>query len=72
MTKAARLHFPESTLARLLGRDHGRPRAQAVAAMTVHIRALRLFAPGSPAIGDAQAAMVRGRIAALAAHLSMR
>lgn len=148
MKKAAQLLFPENALARLLARDHGRPRAQAVAAATVrltaqqdmamaalesliagletntgnagqmgrdadrivtlaqafglapladaarrlcdlvallqrdgrnqpeavavHIQALRLFSPGSPIIGDAEAAMVLGRIAALAAHLSMR
>lgn len=39
------------------------------AALDVHIRALRLFAPDSPLLDDAQAAMVLGRIAALAAHL---
>ena len=39
-------------------------------ALTVHVRALRLFAPGSPALGDADAAVVLGRIAALASHLS--
>ena len=40
------------------------------AALDVQIRALRLFAPGSPLLDDAQAAMVLGRIAALAAHVS--
>ncbi len=40
------------------------------AALDVHIRALRLFAPGSPLLDDAQAAMVLGRIAALAAHVA--
>lgn len=39
-------------------------------ALTVHIQALRLFAPDSPLVGDAEAALVLGRIAALAAHLS--
>src|SRR5262249_23026009 len=36
----------------------------------VHIRALRLFAPDSPVLGDDEAALVLGRIAALAAHFS--
>jgi hypothetical protein len=39
-------------------------------ALTVHIQALRLFAPGSPALDDADAALVLGRIAALASHVS--
>jgi len=39
-------------------------------ALTVHIQALRLFAPDSPLLGDAEAALVLGRIAALTAHLS--
>jgi hypothetical protein len=41
-------------------------------ALAVHIQALRLFAPDSPIIGDDEAALVLGRIAALAAHLSAR
>jgi hypothetical protein len=45
---------------------------QAPDALAVHVQALRLFAPGSPVLGDADAAMVLGRIAALASHLSMR
>ena len=53
----------------LLLRQGGRNQPDAV---TVHVQALRLFAPGSPVVGDAEAAMVLGRIAALAAHLSMR
>lgn len=39
-------------------------------ALRVHVQALRLFAPGSPVVEDAEAALVLGRIAALAAHLS--
>ncbi len=39
-------------------------------ALGVHIRALRLFAPDSPLISDMEAALVLGRIAALAAHLA--
>lgn len=39
-------------------------------ALAVHIKALRLFAPDSPLVGDAEAALVLGRIAALTAHLS--
>jgi hypothetical protein len=36
----------------------------------VGIRALRLFAPDSPVLDDAEAALVLGRIAALATHFS--
>jgi hypothetical protein len=39
-------------------------------ALGVHIRALRLFAPDSPILGDEEAMLVLGRIAALAAHFS--
>ncbi len=39
-------------------------------ALGVHIRALRLFAPDSPLVSDTEAALVLGRIAALAAHLA--
>jgi hypothetical protein len=45
-------------------------RRPAPEAVSVHVQALRLFAPGSPALHDAEAALVLGRIAALAAHLS--
>jgi hypothetical protein len=41
-------------------------------ALRVHIQALRLFAPDSPIAGDAGASLVLSRIAALAAHLSIR
>jgi hypothetical protein len=39
-------------------------------ALSVHIQALRLFAPDSPIGEDTEAALVLSRIAALAAHLS--
>ena len=41
-------------------------------ALAVHIQALRLFAPDSSIVGDTEATLVLGRIAALTAHLSSR